>query len=151
MNYKCTSDVVIKGYRLTEGDKIVISDDRQLYNATTSVDLRNVDYSDVLPYLKEETAYVAPESKLDTFEKITNEMHELYLKKNHDYGNSFSKSLDDWGLQVSAIRLEDKMNRLKSLIKNGSFKVKDETIRDTLIDMANYSIMTLMYLDNGNI
>ena len=75
-------------------------------------------------------------------------MVELFDRKNTDYGNSFEKSLDDDGLLVSKIRLTDKLNRFGQLIKNDSL-VKDESLRDTLIDLANYTVMTLMYLDDN--
>lgn len=83
-----------------------------------------------------------------SFEKITQKMFETYLKKNKDYGNSFDQSLDKWGLSVAAIRLGDKLNRFESFVKNHSFEVTDESVRDTLMDMATYAIMTVMYLDN---
>ena len=70
----------------------------------------------------------------------------LYEKKNADYGDSFNKLLDEFGLISSTIRLQDKVNRLKSVIKNKDQKVMDESIEDTLMDIANYSIMTLMRL-----
>ena len=82
------------------------------------------------------------------FEKITDKMFETYLRKNKDYGNSFDQSLDKWGLSVAAIRLGDKLNRFESFVKNGSFEVNDEGVRDTLMDLSCYSIMTIMYLNN---
>lgn len=78
--------------------------------------------------------------------KICEELGELYRKKNHDYGDSFHKSYEEFGLTMAAIRLDDKLNRFKTLIKAES-KVKDESVRDTLIDLANYSIMAAMELD----
>lgn len=77
---------------------------------------------------------------------ICDELNALYEKKNHDYGDSFHKSYEEFGLTMAAIRLDDKLNRFKTLIKVES-KVKDESIRDTLIDLANYSIMAAMELD----
>jgi len=50
-------------------------------------------------------------------------------------------------MTMSCIRLRDKMNRLDRL-QNSDSLVKSESIRDTLIDMANYAIMTVMELDN---
>ena len=70
----------------------------------------------------------------------------LYEKKNADYGDSFNKLLDEFGLISSTIKLQDKVNRLKTIIKNKDQKVMDESIEDTLMDIANYSIMTLMRL-----
>lgn len=78
--------------------------------------------------------------------KICEELTELYRKKNHDYGDSFHLSYAKWGLPMAAIRLEDKLNRFETLIK-AEREVKDESIRDTLIDLANYAIMTVMELD----
>ena len=82
------------------------------------------------------------------FEKITKEMADLYKRKNADYGNSFSKIYNEFGLQSTVIRLQDKINRLKTFSNlNYKMKVNDESIRDTLIDIANYSIMTIMELE----
>lgn len=80
-------------------------------------------------------------------EKICRDLNRLYEKKNHDYGDSFHKSFAEWGLPMACIRLGDKYNRLCNLIKNGGAEVEDESIRDTLMDLANYTIMTLMELD----
>lgn len=84
-----------------------------------------------------------------TFKEITDLMVETYEKKNHDYGDSFDKSVDEFGLVSPAIRLTDKLNRFKTLIKTES-KVKDESISDTLLDLANYSILTYLYIKNHN-
>jgi hypothetical protein len=78
---------------------------------------------------------------------ITEELLDLYLKKNNDYGNSFDISLDEDGLLVAKIRLGDKSKRFESLLKKKQQEVADESMRDTLIDMANYAIMTVMWMD----
>ena len=78
--------------------------------------------------------------------QICNELTELYRKKNHDYGDSYHKSFQKWGWPMVAIRLEDKLNRFETLIKSEG-EVKDETMRDTLLDLANYSIMAILELD----
>lgn len=83
-----------------------------------------------------------------TFKEITDLMVETYERKNHDYGNSFDKSVDEFGLVSPAIRLTDKLNRFKTLIHTGS-TVKDESICDTLLDLANYSILTYLYINNN--
>ena len=79
------------------------------------------------------------------FMKITGEMNKIYEAKNKDYGSSFDKSIDKFGLIASAIRMNDKLNRFETLIANKA-QVKDESIEDTLIDLANYSIMTILHL-----
>ena len=78
--------------------------------------------------------------------EICEELTRLYSKKNHDYGDSFHVTYVKWGLPMAAIRLGDKMQRFETLIKAEN-EVKDESIRDTLIDLANYAIMTVMELD----
>ena len=85
-------------------------------------------------------------SKIEKHKLICEKLNELYKAKNEDYGDSFSKSYKEYGLTMSLIRLEDKLNRLKSLNKNGNAQVKDESIQDTLMDLANYAIMTLIEL-----
>ena len=93
----------------------------------------------------EETPEVNGESR---FRFITEEMVTLYSRKNADYGDAFTQSLDEDGLLVSKIRLKDKFNRFAQLIENDAL-VNDESMRDTLIDMANYAVMTMMWLDEN--
>ena len=80
------------------------------------------------------------------FDDITCEMVNLYCRKNHDYGDSFGESFAEFGLLSSVIRIGDKFRRLKTLARDEA-KVKDESIRDTLMDMACYCVMTLVELD----
>ena len=85
-------------------------------------------------------------SQEEHFSKIINEMFDTFKKKNSDYGNSFEESINEHGLLASKIRIGDKFNRFKTIINKG-LKVTNETIRDTLLDMANYCILTIMWLD----
>lgn len=87
---------------------------------------------------------------VEKFTEITSNMAKTYAAKNHDYGNSFEQSLDKFGLVASVVRLGDKMNRIESLTKKEA-QVKDESIKDTLLDMANYAIMTVMWMDKKSI
>ncbi|WP_235195442.1 nucleotide modification associated domain-containing protein [Priestia flexa] len=80
---------------------------------------------------------------------IINEIHETYLRKNADYGNSFGDQYSEYGLLSALIRLDDKMRRLKQLTKQKA-QVKDESIEDTLLDLSNYCIMTVMELRKDN-
>jgi hypothetical protein len=80
------------------------------------------------------------------FRKYTDNLAEILQEKNNAYGDSFSKSLDEDGLLVLKIRLGDKFNRVSSLIKKGELKENDESLEDTLLDMAGYSILALKYL-----
>lgn len=87
---------------------------------------------------------------MDNIEKhktICSLIHDLYKTKNHDYGDSFHKSFIEWGLPMVCIRLGDKYNRFCNLVKNDDSQVSDESICDTLMDLANYAIMTIMEID----
>lgn len=83
-------------------------------------------------------------TKVETHVTICGELATLYERKNHDYGDSFGKSFDEYGMAMPCIRLEDKLNRLKALTRSGDQQVHDESIDDTLMDLANYAIMTLV-------
>lgn len=87
-------------------------------------------------------------SKIEKHQKICNELNALYAKKNHDYGDSFHLSFVEEGMAMARIRLGDKLNRFKTLSRNTNQKVNDESIRDTLIDLANYAIMTILEMEN---
>lgn len=88
--------------------------------------------------------------KIQEFKNITQEMLETYSRKNADYDDAFTKSLEEDGLLVAKIRLGDKYKRFSALIKQENL-VKDESIEDTLLDMASYAIMTVMFNRNKNI
>lgn len=91
--------------------------------------------------------YKTTEELTEVFKETTTSMAETFAEKNHDYGNSFFVSLDKRGLVAALVRMEDKMNRLDSLSKQEA-QVKDESLIDTLLDLANYSILTSMWLSN---
>ena len=95
--------------------------------------------------LEDETQLSNTEST--DFEKTLQKMLETYKAKNADYGNSFDKTLNEFGLVAATVRLSDKMDRIKMLTKNEA-KVLDESIEDTLLDLANYSVMALVWLKN---
>ena len=83
---------------------------------------------------------------------LCKELNQTYEKKNHDYGNSFGETFDKLGIISAVTRITDKYNRLVSLCTKSEEerKVKDESITDTLLDMANYCIMTVIELHKDN-
>ena len=86
--------------------------------------------------------------KAMTFDRICHEIMELHARKNKDYGNAADASYREFGITSYIIRLNDKMNRLKSLTKPGTtLEVKDESIIDTLKDLAAYAIMAIESLN----
>ena len=86
-------------------------------------------------------------TKYEKMKDLTNEILKIYVKKNTDYGDSFSKSYKEFGVIAPVVRMSDKMERIKQLSKAEDIKVKDEPIRDTLIDIANYALMTVVEMD----
>ena len=84
--------------------------------------------------------------------ELCTELNILYEKKNSDYGDSFHKTFLEEGYAMARVRLDDKLNRFKELSRKSGTdaKVTDESIRDTLVDLANYALMTVMELDRAN-
>lgn len=87
-------------------------------------------------------------NKVERHMDICKHLNGVYERKNHDYGDSFHDTFVEEGMAMARIRLSDKLNRFKKLSNAGSEqKVNDESIRDTLLDLANYAIMTVMEMD----
>ena len=89
-------------------------------------------------------------NKLNTLKEIHKQEETLYVERNEKYGDSFSKTFQEYGPTVALIRLEDKLNRAKSLISNGLDGSDGESIIDTLKDLSNYSNMTIIELTSSN-
>lgn len=86
-------------------------------------------------------------SNVDKFSEILLEMRETYEKKNSDYGNSFNDTIREFGFIPAVARINDKLNRVKKMVKGDVMNV-NESMRDNLIDIAVYSILTVMEIDN---
>lgn len=80
------------------------------------------------------------------FKHYTDKLAKTLLAKNKDYGDSFTKSLDKFGMVASVVRLEDKFNRLENLTTKHKQNVKDESLADTFLDLAGYAILSYKYL-----
>ena len=82
--------------------------------------------------------------KVELHADICHDMHELYKRKNADYGDSFAQLRKRYPNFV-CMRLFDKLNRLDTLIQPGyEAQVTDEKLEDTLMDIANYAIMEIV-------
>lgn len=86
----------------------------------------------------------------ENMQNAHDELLQTFVDKNADYGNSFESSLEEYGLIAALIRMDDKMGRLRTLIKSEA-KVKDESILDTLRDLSNYALMASVWVDNKTI
>lgn len=82
------------------------------------------------------------------FKTVTDELYKIHKAKNADYGSSFDKTCDCFGVIAAVVRICDKVERIKTLTKFDS-KVKDESMLDTLKDLANYAILTIIWLKNN--
>ncbi len=87
------------------------------------------------------------EGNLKAFDAVVADLRDLYDRKNRDYKDSFKRSLDKRGLIAYVVRAEDKFERIDNLLENQA-QVKDEAIEDTIRDLANYSIMAVMWLES---
>lgn len=87
-------------------------------------------------------------SKEERFKEITSSMTSVYVAKNKDYGNSFDKTIDEEGYVAFQVRALDKLHRFKSILSNKSQHVKDESVIDTLHDLANYCIMCSIKIES---
>ena len=83
-------------------------------------------------------------NNVEQFKQISKEVCELYKKKNKAYGNSFGDTYKKLGIVSAVTRISDKYNRLCNLATNPNINDLNESIEDTLKDLAAYSIMTLI-------
>ena len=95
-------------------------------------------------------AFAEVNGNVKQFNELAQTMCELYEKKNADYGDSFNISLDKYGIIAALTRISDKFNRIENLILNQNKKVEDEKVEDTLIDLASYAMMTVLWMKNNS-
>jgi hypothetical protein len=84
-------------------------------------------------------------NRVEQLQEIQKEALELFKKKNEDYGDAFAK----FGVIGVLMRIEDKIQRSLSITINGVNLIKDEGLKDTMIDLHNYSAMALMLLNES--
>ena len=92
------------------------------------------------------------------FYALLERMADVHSRKSHDYAGE-----EDWqaNFRLSAlcgvppwvgavVRMTDKLARLAAFAKQGELEVPDERVEDTLLDLANYALLTLLlYQDEG--
>lgn len=91
---------------------------------------------------------MASTNALTTVQETYDELKKIYEAKNHDYGNSFNNSCDRFGIVAAVVRMNDKIERINTLYNKESSAKVSESIVDTLLDLANYAVMTAVYLKN---
>lgn len=88
--------------------------------------------------------------KLKRLKEIHQQEEALYAERNEKYGDSFAKTFQEYGEAVALIRLEDKLNRAKTLVSMGLKGSDGESLIDTLMDLSNYANMTIIELTSSN-
>lgn len=86
-------------------------------------------------------------SNVELHKSLCEKLNKIYEQKNHDYGDSFHISYLEEGMAMPRIRLGDKFNRFKTLTLKGVRRVTDESLADTLLDLANYALMTIIEME----
>lgn len=87
------------------------------------------------------------DTRAKRLKEIMNKNLEIYKKKNADYGNSFAEVYKELGFESGLVQIIHKVNRIKGIYKNGKAEVEGESIRDSLIDLANYALMTVVEME----
>ena len=85
----------------------------------------------------------------DVLEQFSNEIIDLLIQKNNDYGDSFSKTMSKFGDLSFLIRLTDKICRLEVLFEKGFAEVKDESFDDTVTDIIGYCLLYKYYKETS--
>ena len=83
----------------------------------------------------------------NNFADVLSEMFDTYKKKNADYGNSFGETIQEFGYIPAVARINDKLKRVKNMVKGNDMNITDESMRDNLLDIANYCVLTIVELD----
>lgn len=88
------------------------------------------------------TDLINPQTVFDAYRNL----NQTFVDKNHDYGGSFEESLNEFGTVAGVIRIGDKYNRLRTLTRMDAGGRVSESLTDTLLDMANYAVMTAVWI-----
>lgn len=90
-----------------------------------------------------------PLGEADVFKKVTSELMATFIAKNHDYGNSFSILFKECGMTYAYGHMAEKLVRFRQLMTHEA-EVNNESIEDSLLDLANYAILTLIEIRNND-
>ena len=103
--------------------------------------------------IRKGSAVLEPMDDIERYVSIVEKMQKTFISKNHDYGNSFATTWQEFGDKgpiTGVAQISHKYHRLLNLALGTKPQV-DESIDDTLMDMANYCILTLMELQKDRV
>ena len=87
--------------------------------------------------------------KIKRHKEICEQLHDIYKRKNEAYGDSFGKTFKELGIISAVTRIYDKVHRISALTRGAKNDIIDESILDTLKDLSNYGIMTIIEVENA--
>ena len=82
--------------------------------------------------------------EIELFKELAKQMSDTFTKKRADYGQTTTETYDKFGPVSMLTRMHDKMGRLDNLLLTGNLNCQDEKVEDTLLDLANYAIITII-------
>lgn len=91
-----------------------------------------------------------PVQEDNSFKGYTDRLAEILQMKNQDYGNSFNHAIDVYGRSMIGGRIYDKYKRIENMIVKHKDGLNDESLKDDLLDIAGYAILSLKYLEEHN-
>jgi len=87
--------------------------------------------------------------KTTRLEILCQRIQATYGRKNKDYGDSFGKTFQKYGIISALTRMSDKWNRIETLATGKKNLVSDDSLEDTLMDMACYCLMTVIEIEDA--
>lgn len=132
---------VLLGFIMKNGEKVVSPQKERELRRDDNKGFRLKPKKLVAEFIKER-----PEGDSKKFSDIIVDMYNTYKAKNRDYGNSFTELFEECGMTYAYGHMAEKLKRVKSLMSDEA-RVKGESMRDSLLDLANYAILTIMELD----
>lgn len=131
---------------LVKSTKQLIESDRDVYDFATDDDIKDIQKKiSESGHLKNECnepiAFI-------THKDVCDKLADTFIKKNAKYGDSFAKLYNNFGIFSSYMQISHKFNRLENLIVNQDLKNERDGVLDTLLDLANYCIMTYVLYTN---
>lgn len=147
--YDVRNDFYYGDYRYLEEDaKEIIElavNAIKIMNKKSKADSEVIEDKDVEQIEDESTEYI----KDNFFKDYTDELAQTLHDKNSDYGDSFSKGMKELGMPYVLSRIFDKFNRIKELSGKNSQLVKDESLKDSVKDLAGYAVLLWKYLEES--
>lgn len=129
------------------GDGHQIGDERSFYDFLAGLSDDGPATKRVLVTREKLIEQMEKATSIDRLNKLISEIATIVMEKNHDYGDAWQK----YGVFTALIRLNDKLLRLQTLSSGEPALVADESINQTIVDIAGYSILAMTWLqENGN-